>query len=170
MIILSIGSNLKSNAGSKYQNIKKCIQLLSKNKVQPIKISHCYETPSYPNNKHPKFINVALIIKFIGTPQKLLKITNLIEKKMGRLKTSKNKPRIIDIDIIDYNKKIINTYNLVLPHPALKKRNFVLFPLKEILPGWEHPINNKKIDFYIKKLTLKQTNEITRINESGMFK
>ena len=89
---------------------------------------------------------------------------------MGRLKTSKNKPRIIDIDIIDYNKKIINTYNLVLPHPALKKRNFVLFPLKEILPGWEHPINNKKIDFYIKKLTLKQTNEITRINESGMLK
>lgn len=167
MIILSIGSNLSSKYGDRFDNIKKCISLLNSSHIALEKASHFYETPSYPNNKFPKFINIVLIIKFNKDPNTLIKLTKLIEKKMGRIKAKKNAPRIIDIDIIDFNKLVIKDYLLTLPHPLLEKRNFVLFPLKEISPNWQHPISNKKIDFYIEKLDLNESNQITRINESA---
>ena len=168
MIILSIGSNLLSDYGDRFDNIKECISLLSLNDITPVKSSHFYETPSYPNKKFPKFINIILIVKFNGTPNTLLKLIKLIEKDMGRVKTKKNAPRIIDIDIVDFNKLIIKSNLLMLPHPKLVKRNFVLFPLKEISPNWQHPITNKKIDFYIKNINLIESNQITRINESAI--
>ena len=62
---------------------------------------------------------------------------------------------------------IANNLKLAIPHKSLTFRNFVLFPLKEISPNWQHPISNKKIDFYIEKLDLNESNQITRINESA---
>ena len=63
----------------------------------------------------------------------------------------KNQPRTCDIDLIDFNGKIVKTEGLSLPHPRAHERNFVLYPLKEICPNWKHPVLNKKIDFLIKK-------------------
>ena len=169
MIFLSIGSNLSSPFGGRFENINKCISLLLSNKVKPLQVSNFYESISYPDKKNPKFINIILIIKFNGTPNSLLGIISFIEKKMGRIRTKKNEPRIIDIDIIDYDKIIMNTEKITLPHPNLVKRNFVLLPLREICSDWKHPITNKKIDFYIKKLNFNSSNEITRINESAIL-
>ena len=81
------------------------------------------------------------------------------------MRGKKNEPRTCDIDLIDYDRKVILSKNLSIPHPKAHLRNFVLFPLKEISPMWIHPILNKKIDFLIKKITLKLRNEITRIKE-----
>ena len=169
MIFLSIGSNLSSPFGDRFENINKCISLLLSNKVKPLQVSNFYESISYPDKKNPKFINIILIVKFNGTPNSLLGIISFIEKKMGRIRTKKNEPRIIDIDIVDYDKIIMNTKKLTLPHPNLVKRNFVLFPSSEICSDWQHPITNKKIDFYIKKLNFNGSNEITRIDESAIL-
>ena len=169
MIFLSIGSNLSSPFGDRFENINKCISLLLSNKVKPLQVSNFYESISYPDKKNPKFINIILIVKFNGTPNSLLGIISFIEKKMGRIRTKKNEPRIIDIDIIDYDKIIMNTEKITLPHPNLVKRNFVLLPLREICSDWKHPITNKKIDFYIKKLNFNSSNEITRIDESAIL-
>jgi 2-amino-4-hydroxy-6-hydroxymethyldihydropteridine diphosphokinase len=163
MIYLGIGSNLASKKGGKLVNIKKTIKLLNFYSVKVTKVSSFYETPSYPNKKYPKFINVIVSANYKGSPEALLKILLYIEKKMGRIRIHKNEPRICDIDIIDFKGKIYNSKNLDIPHKLTVSRNFVLLPLKEINPAWIHPINKKDVNNLINKLPLKMRNEITRL-------
>ena len=89
MIHINIGSNLNSNFGSKIDNITIAINLLIESKIKISKISKIYETPSYPNQNFPKFLNVGISINFDNDCLDLLKIINLIEKKIGRIKTKK---------------------------------------------------------------------------------
>ncbi len=169
MIYLSIGSNLNSRFGNRFDNINKSLQLLKNKKLKIIKISKFYETPSYPNKNLPKFINIAISINFSKKPSDLLKITSDIEKKMDRVLTPNNEPRTLDIDIIDFKKIILKTKLLELPHPKAQERNFVLMPLYEINPNWKHPINNIKIKDLINKLTANKRNEITRLKEGAIL-
>ena len=166
MIFLGIGSNLDSKFGDRYNNIRRTLKLIQEEKIVVKKISKFYETPSYPNKKNPKFINIVIEIEYNLDPEMLLKKIFLIEKKMERKRNTKNEPRTCDIDIIDFKGLIKNQKNVVLPHPKMYKRNFVLFPLKEINPQWIHPILNKKIDFFINNLSQIARNEITRKKES----
>ena len=165
MILLNIGSNLDSRFGDRLLNIKKTLKLIVFENIKITKISSIYETPSYPKKNNPKYLNIGLEIESSYSPQQLIKKFNKIEKKLQRTRGVKNQPRTCDIDLIDYDGKIIDTMELSLPHPRCHLRNFVLFPLKEISPTWIHPILNKKIDFLIKKLSFKLRNEITRIKE-----
>ena len=166
MIYINIGSNLNSSRGDRFYNLKKSIELIIGKKFKISKISSIYETPSYPNNKKPKFLNICLAIKSKEKPENLIKIFNTIEKKLQRNRGVKNQPRTCDIDIIDYYGKVIKSEDITLPHQRAHLRNFVLFPLREISPDWIHPALNKKIEYLIKKLNFKLRNEITRLNES----
>ena len=140
MIHLNIGSNLKSKYGTKFDNISIAVSLLIKSKFRIKKISSFYETPSYPNKSLPKYANIGLSGQYELSYLNLMKKISLIEKKIGRIKTLKNMPRVCDIDIIDFNGEIIKNDKLVVPHPRLHLRNFVIYPLKEIEPNWSHPI------------------------------
>ena len=166
MIHLNIGSNLNSKYGSRFDNISIAIDLLINSKIKIKKISNFYETPSYPNQFMPKFLNVGLLAHFENDYHKLLKIINLIEKKLGRKKTQKNDPREIDIDIIDFNDLVIDSNRVNLPHPKSHLRNFVLYPIFEIDPKWSHPILKKNAEFLINKLSQKSRIEITRLNKN----
>ena len=166
MIILNIGSNLDSIKGDRFFNLKKTLELIKLENIYITKLSSIYETPSYPNEKNPKFLNMGLEIECNHSPKNLIKKFNNIEKKLQRTRGMKNQPRTCDIDLIDYEGEILNSKNLTIPHPKAHLRNFVLFPIKEISPTWIHPILNKKIDSLIKKLSFKLRNEITRIKES----
>ena len=139
-VYLGIGSNL----GNRVANIEKAKFFLFENNINLISISKYYETPSWPNPKNPKFINIVLKARYAKGPIELLKLCKLIEYKMGRVKGPKNSPRKCDIDIIDFNGEIIND-KLILPHKMMHKRNFVLFPLFEIEKRWVHPINKAEI-------------------------
>ena len=165
MIFLNIGSNLDSEKGDRFFNLNKTIELIKLEKIKIIKISSIYETPSYPNQKNPKFLNIGLEVRCTNSPKNLIKKFNKIEKILQRTRGIKNQPRTCDIDLIDYEGKIFNSEELTIPHPRAHLRNFVLFPINEISPTWIHPLLNKKIDFLIKKLSFKLRNEITRIKE-----
>ena len=165
MILLNIGSNLNTIKGDRLFNLRKTIELIKLENIKIIKMSSIFETPSYPNQQNPKFLNIGLQIKCNYSPEYLIKIFNIIEKKLQRTRGIKNQPRTCDIDLIDYEGKILNSKKLTIPHPKAHLRNFVLFPIKEISPTWIHPILNKRIDFLIKKLSFKLMNEITRIKE-----
>jgi len=169
MIFLNIGSNLNSKNGSRIYNLSKSLDLISLEKIKIKKISKVYETPSYPNQRNPKFLNLCVEIETKFLPDELIKKFNLIEKKLNRIRGLKNEPRTCDIDLVDYKKKVINSEGIILPHPRAHLRNFVLFPLKEICPNWIHPVLNKNIDFLIKKLSLKLRNEITTFKERVIF-
>ena len=147
MIFLNIGSNLDSINGNRIFNLKKTLELIKLEKINIIRLSSIYETPSYPNKKNPKFINIGVEIKCNFSPTNLIKKFHKIEKKLQRTRGVKNQPRTCDIDLIDYKGKVL------------------LYPMKDISPNWIHPTLNKRVDFLIKKLGFKLRNEITRIKE-----
>ena len=166
MIHLNIGSNLDSTHGSRYDNILIAINLLIGSKIKVKKVSSFYETPSYPNSDFPKFLNVGLSIDYESQYMSLFKIIKLIEKKLGRIKTKKNDPRVIDIDLIDFKGVIKKTKELILPHPRCHLRNFVLFPILQIDPNWFHPILKKNVQYLINNLGQKSRIEITRLKKN----
>ena len=170
MIHLNIGSNLDSYHGSRFNNIIITINLLIDAKIEIKKISNFYETPSYPNQRFPKFLNVGLIVNYKNNYFDLFKKIKFIEKKLGRIRTKKNDPRVIDIDIIDFKNEIKNTKELILPHPKCHLRNFVLFPILQIDPNWVHPILKKNAQYLIDNLSQKSRIEITRLQKNVNIK
>ena len=127
MIYLGIGSNL----GNRRKNIEKAKFKIIQHKIKIIQSSNYYESLSWPNIKNPKFLNIVLKVNTKIEPLKLIKIFKSIEKSLGRKKAKRNSPRECDIDILDYKGRQINK-EIILPHPRLHKRNFVLFPLFEL--------------------------------------
>ena len=166
MIYLNIGSNLHSKFGNRLDNINKSIILLSNLDINIIKISSIYETPSYPDESNPKFLNICIKINTNLTAELLLFKIKLIENEIGRIKKIDNEPRVCDIDIIDFNGLKKEDKLLYLPHPRAHVRNFVLYPIKEIDPNWIHPVSKKSVDFLINRLTQKSRIEITRLRKS----
>ena len=151
IVFLSIGSNL----GNKKKNIELVKFKLEKKNIKIIKSSKNYATLSWPDKKKPKFVNIVLKIKTYLSPKYLMKKCIYIEKELGRLRNKKNEPRTCDIDIIDYDKKIVKatkSQNLTIPHPKMHKRNFVLLPLFEIAKTWIHPLKKVSIKDLINAL------------------
>jgi len=157
-VYLGIGSNL----GNRITNIEKAKSYLLQKKLNLISVSKYYETPSWPDPRKPKFINIVLKINCKLTPIELLKLCKSIEFKLGRKKNPKNSPRECDIDIIDFNGLIFNG-ELELPHKLMHKRNFVLFPLLEIEKEWFHPIKKINVKRLIFSLPNKDIRSIKQI-------
>ena len=167
MIILGLGSNLSSSFGDRFMNINLATSYLENHGIKIIKKSSYYETPSYPNKKNPGFINIVTSINTNLAAIELVSVLLFIEKKLERKRKYKNDPRTCDIDIIDYNNKILD-FNLkfTVPHKELTHRNFVLYPLQEILPTWQHPETEEFITDLIKKLPNKEKKSILKIKKS----
>jgi len=158
---LAIGSNL----GNKIRNIEITKFELEKYKIKILKSSSNYISESWPDASMPNYVNIIIKIKTSLLPLELLKICNLIELKLGRVRLKKNAPRTCDIDIIDYNKKILNEKNnkLTLPHPRMNERNFVLLPLFEVDKSWKHPKSNINIVNLINSLPIKDLRSIKQL-------
>ena len=167
MIYLGIGSNLSSSFGDRFKNINLAVSFLEEKKINLVKKSSFYETFSYPNKENPKFINIVIAVQTSLSPKDLMEVLISIEEKLERKRAKKNDPRTCDIDIIDYNGKVINfklnNFELKIPHESMSTRNFVLYPLREICPNWIHPINKTTIDVLIKNLK-KTNNDITKLS------
>ena len=160
-VYLGIGSNL----GTRKTNIESAKLKLQNHQIKIIKCSSNYESESWPDPNNPKYINIILKIKTSIKPLELLRICNLIEIDLGRKRLKKNAPRTCDIDIIDYDKKILNikNKNLILPHPSMTARNFVLLPLFEIDQNWKHPKSNSNIVKLINSLPIEDLRSIKQI-------
>lgn len=140
--LLGLGSNLPIPE----KNLIKAIEIL--NSIKSIKIinySSFYLSEPFGFKDQPIFINCAVLIKTFLSPLKLLKKLKKIEKIMGREKNIKYGPRIIDLDILLYEKTIFKNKILQVPHKELLKRSFAFFPCLEIAPDFLHPIKNKKL-------------------------
>ena len=170
MFLLGLGSNLLSRFGDRFDNINLAISYLETYGIKVIKKSSFYESPSYPNKKNPKFINVVIEVSTYLKPEDLASVLIFIEEKLERKRVQKNDPRTCDIDIIDFNSQILDfkykNLDFTIPHKKLSYRNFVLFPLKEILPKWIHPRTKESIDMLINKLSTDDKNSILKIKKS----
>ncbi len=142
-VLLSLGSNL----GAKVIKIQQAIDYLKNNKIlENIKVSSFYETEPVGFKKQPNFLNCAIVGKTNLTPFELLEVCKKIEKELGRKERPKWHEREIDLDIILYGNKILNTEFLSLPHPQAEKRKFVLLPANEIAPELVFPNHNKTVN------------------------
>ena len=158
IVYLSIGSNL----GNRFLNIEKAKFLLLEEGIKVIKSSNFYETLSWPNPKNPKFYNIVLKTKTRLSDIKTLNICKQIEKSLGRKKNKRNSPRECDIDILDYD-QMSKKKNIILPHPRMHTRNFVLIPLYEIDRNWRHPITKEHIKSLISSLSGRDISSIKQI-------
>ena len=138
-VYLLLGSNM-GNSPSQLDTARKHIS----QKIGNIKReSRLYQTAAWGKEDQPDFLNQVLIVTTEFSPANLIELVLSIEKTMGRIRTLKNAPRLIDIDILYFNKEIIHSKNLVVPHPAISERRFVLIPLNELSPAFVHPLFHK---------------------------
>jgi len=139
-VFLGLGSNL----GDRSKNISEAVRLLMKNN-KVVKVSSFYETRPVGYTEQPDFINAVCQIITTSTPEELLIMVKKIENDMGRIPGKTNGPRIIDIDILLYEDKTMNTATFTIPHPRMTERFFVLIPLAEIAPEMIHPVYHQTI-------------------------
>ena len=138
---LLIGGNI----GDRVSYLQKAINEI-KQKIGPIvAISSVYETAPWGNQQQSHFLNQALQVTTSLEPYSLLKKILLIEQEMGRIRTTDNQPRTIDIDILYYNNLKLDSSELTIPHPRIFSRKFVLIPMNEIAPDHLDPYHNTSI-------------------------
>lgn len=126
--------------------------------------SSIYETEAWGSEGQPSYFNQVHQISTSLEPKDVISVILKIEKEMGRIRTTKNASRIIDIDILFYNDEIISSKNLIIPHKEIPNRRFVLMPLNEISPELVHPVLKKSI----KKL-LKETSDSLKVSLLSTF-
>lgn len=135
--------------GSNRQQPLQQLNIAKKNIAKKIgtvtRSSAVYQTAAWGNTRQHDFLNQVIIVQTTLTAAETIQSILTIEKEMGRIRTKKNAPRIIDIDILFFNKEIIDTKMLQVPHPRLQLRNFVLIPLNQLSPNLKHPVLHKTI-------------------------
>ncbi len=142
-IVLGFGSNI----GNRRTTIEQAYDMLSRTLGKMTKCSSFIETEPWGFECKDKFINSVAVFETLLSPLEALKVCNETEYALGRRRNNAvgYASRTIDIDILFCEDRIIDTAELQVPHPLIDKRNFVLLPLKEILPDFVHPLLNKKI-------------------------
>lgn len=138
-IYLLIGANL----GERVQNLARARQLLIETTGKIIGQSGLYETEAWGEADQPDFLNQVLKIEAKLSHEALLQKTQVIEQAMGKIKIGKWRERLIDIDILYYNNRVVRTPILTIPHPEIQNRNFTLGPLCEIAGDEVHPLLRK---------------------------
>ncbi len=147
-IFLGLGSNV----GKREKNIEKAVNLLSE-KISNIKVANLYLTKPVGVENQPDFINTALVGFTDLSPEELLKFVKSVEKKVGRIYRFRWGPREIDIDILFYEGVVLDKKDLVIPHPRIQEREFVLKPLMDLEPEFVHPVFNLTIEELYQRLS-----------------
>jgi len=107
-----------------------------------VSVSSFYKSPAWPDPSDPPFVNAVAAIRTGLQPAELLGLLHRVETEFGRMRSVPNAPRTLDIDLIDQD-GIVRYGDVVLPHPRMADRSFVLAPLAEIAPGWRHPVTGE---------------------------
>jgi 2-amino-4-hydroxy-6-hydroxymethyldihydropteridine diphosphokinase len=138
-VYLLIGGNM----GDRNANLNNALALIESKLGVIKKVSSVFETEAWGFTEQPAFLNQALLIQTQLNAESLMIEILLLEKEMGRERTIPMGPRMIDVDIIYFNEAIVNHENLIIPHPKMSERKFVLMPIAEIAPDFIHPILHK---------------------------
>jgi 2-amino-4-hydroxy-6-hydroxymethyldihydropteridine diphosphokinase len=142
MVCFSLGSNL----GDRIGYLKKAMISLQELFGKPDKVSPVYETEGWGVDNHPPYLNAVACFDTQMTVENILENILQIEKQLGRIRIEDSYvPRTIDIDILFYDNLILNEENLIIPHPLLKYRKFVLVPLAGIMGDYVHPVSGISI-------------------------
>ena len=152
-IYIAFGANLSNPK----LTFKAAIASLDLKGVSLVKMSGLWQSPAWPpGSGQADYINACAEIRFQGDARGLLDILHEVEAEAGRKRTFKNAARTLDLDLLDFKGQVIeDAGGMIVPHPRMLERGFVLFPLEEVARDWYDPIENESIKAYIAKLPLK---------------
>jgi 2-amino-4-hydroxy-6-hydroxymethyldihydropteridine diphosphokinase len=141
VILIGIGGNLESaQFGPPRDTLTAALAALKEKRIRILTRSGWYRTEPVPRSDQPWFVNAVVSLATELGAKDLLNALQSTERQFGRVRGEPNAPRILDLDILDYQGEVTDTMSLVLPHPRLHERRFVLIPIAEIAPDWRHPI------------------------------
>lgn len=146
MILIGIGSNLEGPWGSPSDTVRRAFAALDEAPLRLVKASHAIRTAPFGRTDQPDFVNAVAEIETRLEPRPLLAHLHAIEQRAGRQRTLHWGPRTLDLDLLDHHGLVVTGETLesgralVLPHPGIPERAFVLAPIAEIAPDWRHPV------------------------------
>ena len=178
--ILSLGSNLSSHVGNSKQTVLKAIEAMAEQGVEVQKLSSIYRTPPFPAGSGADYANAVAIVQSPQSPDDLLATLLEIEQNFGRERNARWDSRSLDIDLIAQGERILPDKGhyeiwrnmpierqksewpnrLILPHPRVHQRAFVLVPLAEIMPEWRHPYSGETVLEMLAKIPQSQIDEV----------
>lgn len=161
MIIVALGANLPSRFGEADITLQIAVTRMEEEGLNVINGSSVWKTAPVPISDQPWYKNAVVAIETDLEPHDLLKLLNKIEDDFGRVRTVRNAPRLLDLDIIAYNNVIMADDNLTLPHPRMHERAFVLKPMEEITTEWQHPVSTKSMGQLVQEIPADQEIEKT---------
>jgi 2-amino-4-hydroxy-6-hydroxymethyldihydropteridine diphosphokinase len=144
VILLALGANLPSNAGPPAATLRAALARLERLGARILNVSSFYETQAWPDPADPAFINAVASLTTRFQPVELLALLHGVETEFGRLRSAPNAPRSLDLDLLDYNGRVLRD-EIILPHPRIAQRSFVLVPLAEIAPDWRDPVSGRGV-------------------------
>jgi 2-amino-4-hydroxy-6-hydroxymethyldihydropteridine diphosphokinase len=136
---IALGSNLVSEFGDREANLREAVRRLGE--LGEVKaVSRFYDTEPVGYIDQPRFLNGAVVLATALDPAELMRALLEIERGMGRERVVEKGPRVIDLDLLLYRDRVMNTAELTLPHPEMQERSFVLMPLSQVAGDWVHPV------------------------------
>jgi 2-amino-4-hydroxy-6-hydroxymethyldihydropteridine diphosphokinase len=144
-VIKTVYLGLGSNVGDREAELRRAIGMIESPDLHVKRISSVFETAPLYKEDQRKFLNAVIEAATTLFPVQLLHRLQAVERKMGRLRTVRNAPRNIDIDILIFGRFVVESENLLIPHPGIAERRFVLEPLAELVPDLRHPVIKKTI-------------------------
>jgi 2-amino-4-hydroxy-6-hydroxymethyldihydropteridine diphosphokinase len=151
MILIALGANLPSSAGPPEATLRAALDALRARGIGIAVVSRFYRTSAWPDRRDPDFVNAVARLDTELAPAELLAILHDVEMSFGRKRSAKNAPRTLDLDLLDYDGLVCEA-SPSLPHPRLDERAFVLVPLRDVAPGWRHPVSGRSVDELIAAL------------------
>lgn len=178
--MIAIGSNQPFECIQSFELVQLAIKRLTDRNLRIIGTSPFYRTPAFPKDSGPDFINAVVAAETELSPDAVISALHDVEKSLGRDRKSRWAPRTLDLDLIDYAGLVLpdpETYRawaeappevqrskapeeLILPHPRLQDRGFVLLPLRDVAPDWTHPVTGETVDALIARLDEKDIGEM----------
>jgi 2-amino-4-hydroxy-6-hydroxymethyldihydropteridine diphosphokinase len=151
VILIALGANLPSYAGTPAATLRAVLGTLPQRNVAVETVSGLYKSAAWPDPNDPEFLNAVASIATDLAPRDLLAVLKGIERDFGRQSAERNAPRPLDVDILDYEGRV-EPGNPTLPHPRMHERAFVLIPLCDVAPFWRHPVSGLSVDALIESL------------------
>ncbi len=182
---IALGSNLSNASGDSAFLVKSAYKLLAQESIIIDKCSPIFETPAFPAGSGPNYVNTVIKVKTEHGAEALLDVLHSVEAELGRERDQRWESRVIDLDLLDYDgvlrpdakiyekwrnmplEQQISTWpdGLILPHPRIEDRAFVLVPLKSIEPNWVHPVSRESIDMLLERISPQDLDAVVLISD-----
>lgn len=152
MILVALGANLPGPEGTPAQTLAASCRAMTARDLRIAAFSRIWQSAPVPASDQPWYSNAVVRLETDLPAHLLMDELKAIEEQFGRVRVTKNEARVLDLDLIAANDEVFETEKLVLPHPRMHERAFVLMPLRDVAPEWVHPILKKPINDLIAAL------------------